>query len=347
MKRPNRPYTLLLTLLILLTLVGPGAAAPVQAAPRQGIGELYLALGDSLGVGLLASSSETRGYVGQFHALLEQRTGRAVALRNVSVSGETTRSLIVGGQLLAAQQAIREARDKNWRISPITIDIGGNDILALRNSDDRTRENGLTEFRTNLGRIFDTLLTATTQNGVRTADILTMSIYNPYGGDPQVARSDAWWVERFNTVLTEEANKREIPIAKVYERFKGKEKELTWVPLDFHANNRGHRAIAEEFWAISGYDAVAPTAELVEPTGGKVARAVPTIKVKASDDIAVTRVELQIDNQPGPTPVYAASLGLWIGYWDARNAAPGQHKLAVIVSDAAGNQTRREVTVTR
>ena len=72
-----------------------------------------------------------------------------------------------------------------------------------------------------------------------------MTIYNPYGGDPAVFHSQAWWVERFNAALGEEAARRDIAVAAVYERFRNNERALTWMPVDFHANNRGHRAIAE------------------------------------------------------------------------------------------------------
>ena len=336
----------LIFVLSLLALPSPNAAASSNAAPL-GIGELYVALGDSLGVGLLTSTPDARGYVAQFHALLEQRAGRAVAVQNFSISGETTATLIANGQLVAAERAIDEARRRGWTISPVTIDIGGNDLRDLQNSNDAAREAGVVTFRANLAQIFDRLIAATTVNGVRRGDIVTMTVYNPYGGDPAIVRSDAWWVERFNAVIVEEAQRRAIPVADVYRRFKGRERELTWVPLDFHANNRGHLAMAEEFWRAAGYDTTTPTAEIVDPAEGTVRRAVPTIKVRASDDISVARVELFVNEQPLAAPVYARDFDLWIGYWDARAAAPGQHRLAVVVTDAAGKVVRREAVISR
>jgi lysophospholipase L1-like esterase len=342
-------FRLLATLvLILATLALPpaSAAAPTAAAPR-GVGELYLALGDSLGVGLLTSTPDQRGYVAHLHDLLQRRAGRAVALQNLSVSGETSATLIANGQLAAAEQVIAEARGKGWTISPITVNIGGNDLRSLQAVDDTAREAGLARFRANLGQIFDTLIAAITVGGARQGDIVTMTIYNPYGGDPAIQRSDAWWVERFNAALIEEARRRDIAVADAYARFRGRERELTWVPLDFHANNRGHLAMAETLWSAAGYDTVAPAAELLDPTGGSVRRAVPTIKVRASDDIGVASVQFLLGDKPLPSPVYANALDLWIGYWDARGAPPGPHRLAIIVTDAAGNATRREATISR
>ena len=73
----------------------------------------------------------------------------------------------------------------------------------------------------------------------------------------------------------------------------------------------------------------------------------PTIKIQASDNIGVTSVTLQVDGQPLPAPYYYQQFGLWVSYWDARNAPPGKHQLTVTVTDAAGNTTTRDMTVTR
>ena len=355
-RHTGRRAALVLALLAtLLTALPPSSAAAPSLSPQSsvlspapvGIGELYLALGDSLGVGLLSSLPETRGYVAQLHALLQQRAGRGIQLDNLSVSGETTRSMIVEGQLDEALRTIAAAQANGWRVSPITIDIGGNDMLALRDKTDAAREAGLADFRANVAEIFDRLVTATTRDGARTSDILTMTVYNPYAGDPAVARSLAWWAERFNAALAEEAGWRGIAVAPVYERFRGQEQALTFMPLDFHPNNRGHRAIAETFWRAAGYDTAAPTMEVLEPSGERLARAVPTIKVRASDDIGVSRVELLLDDQPLPAPLYQPALGLYVGYWDGRAASPGPHRLTVIATDAAGNTTRHDLTLAR
>jgi lysophospholipase L1-like esterase len=355
-RHAGRRVALILALVAtLLTVLPPSSAAAPSLSPQSsvlspsgiGIGELYLALGDSLGVGLLSSLPETRGYVAQFHALLQQRAGRGIQLDNLSVSGETTRSMIANGQLDAALRTIAAAQANGWRVSPITIDIGGNDMLALRDKTDAAREAGLADFRANVAAIFDRVAAAITRDGARTSDILTMTVYNPYAGDPAVARSLAWWAERFNAALAEEAGWRGIAVAPVYERFRGQEQALTFVPLDFHPNNRGHRAIAETFWRAAGYDTAAPTMEVLEPSGERLARTVPTIKVRASDDIGVARVELLLDDQPLPAPLYQPALDLFVGYWDGRAAPPGPHRLTVVATDAAGNATRRDLTLAR
>jgi lysophospholipase L1-like esterase len=344
----RRTIRLLGTFMLLLALLGglPGAAPRVAAAP-QGGGDLYLALGDSLGVGLLSSAPDTRGYVARFHSLLEQSAGHPIILRNLSVSGETARSMINNGQLAAARAVLAEAQRANWRISPITIDIGGNDLRTLQARDDAAREAGLADFRAALAQIFDTLIAATTVNGIRQGDLIAMTVYNPAAGDPKIVRSDAWWIARFNAAITEEATRRNVAVADAYGRFFGREKALTWMPLDFHANNAGHQVLANEFWRVAGYDTIPPTLEIVTPAAGAVPRTVPTIKVRAADTIGVAQVEFRLDDQPLPAPVYARDLDLWIGYWDARAASTGQHRLLVTVRDAAGNSASKEILLTR
>lgn len=348
-RRIIRPLMRLIgVLLVLLTIGGgPVPAMPRAAAAPQGIGDLYLALGDSLGVGLLSSMPDTRGYVAQLHSLLERGSGRTVILRNLSVSGETARSMIDKGQLATAQTTLGEARTAGWRVSPITLDIGGNDLRVLQGANDAAREAGLADFRAALIQIFDSLVAASTLGGTPRPDIIAMTVYNPAGGDPTIARSDAWWVARFNTVITEEATARGVTVADAYGRFAGRERELTWMPLDFHANNAGHGAIAAEFWRAAGYDPTAPTLEIVAPAAGAIPRAVPTIKVRATDAIGVARVEFLLDGQPLPAPVYSRELDLWVGYWDARAARNGEHRLTIAVSDTAGNTTRQELVLAR
>jgi len=101
----------------------------------------YLALGDSLGWGHGASDRLTKGYVPLFRDFLasEEAWDTDLLLKNLSVPGATTTSLIYGvlppqSPQLPAALAELEARngDKkgNNDIKVVTVDIGGNDLLA-------------------------------------------------------------------------------------------------------------------------------------------------------------------------------------------------------------------------
>jgi lysophospholipase L1-like esterase len=100
----------------------------------------YLALGDSLGTGhpydepSYPEYDPSKGYVSLFHNYLESRDPlhRPLLLNNLSIDGATTTSLI--SDELPAALADLEARNSDWwlfdDIKVVTVDIGGNDLLA-------------------------------------------------------------------------------------------------------------------------------------------------------------------------------------------------------------------------
>lgn len=94
---------------------------------------IYLAIGDSLSVGIGASDSMATGFVPLvLDALDAEYTG--IELRNVAVSGETTGSLRVAGQLDAAVALLRTRNANDTSdddVAVITISIGGNDITGV------------------------------------------------------------------------------------------------------------------------------------------------------------------------------------------------------------------------
>jgi len=95
----------------------------------------YLALGDSLGWGYGASDPATKGYVPLFRDFLESEDAldTDLFLNNLSIPGATSTSLI-SAQL---PTAVAELEARNGDADPdndvvvVTIDIGGNDLLAL------------------------------------------------------------------------------------------------------------------------------------------------------------------------------------------------------------------------
>lgn len=125
-----------LTALALAGLLAAGCSASAPAArPRPPV-RYYLALGDSLSVGVQPSpagaSTETRqGYADQLAALLRHQEP-GLRLARLGCPGETTDTMIgggichyQGGSQLAA--AIRFLHAHRGRISLVTIDIGAND----------------------------------------------------------------------------------------------------------------------------------------------------------------------------------------------------------------------------
>jgi len=132
---------------LLLFLLVPAVVAALVAAftvtsdttysngPPPSVQREYLALGDSLGWGYGASDPATKGYVPLFRDFLESKGGlhRDLFLNNLSIPGATSASLI--SQQLPTALAELEARNGDKRpnddVEVVTVDIGGNDLLAL------------------------------------------------------------------------------------------------------------------------------------------------------------------------------------------------------------------------
>ena len=109
---------------------------PVKVLPE------YMALGDSLAVGVGASDtppfpSTSNAYVPLVHAFLQSELGldTDLNLNNLGVGGEDTNSMrIEGGQLdtaLAELEARNGDKKRKNDVEVITLDIGGNDVLGL------------------------------------------------------------------------------------------------------------------------------------------------------------------------------------------------------------------------
>ncbi len=148
----------------------------------------YLALGDSLGVGVGASDPATTGYVPLFRDFLESERGldTDLFLNNLSIGGATSGSLI--SQQLSA--AVAELEDRNGDkkrkndVEVVTVDIGGNDVLAILS----VCAGGFTEacadaigttfatFSTNFDIILDELRTAAGPD----TTIIVMTYYNSF-----------------------------------------------------------------------------------------------------------------------------------------------------------------------
>lgn len=156
---------------------------------------VVVALGDSLAANV-GVDEPRRGYVSRVHAELQRRDGRTFGLRNFGVSGETTGTMIRGGQLDAAIAYI-ESVD----VAYVTIDIGANDLLGHLGSDDcsddidapdcsKRLEAAFATYEANLAVILERLAAAADD-----APVVYLTTYNPFslglsGGVGFEGRSD-------------------------------------------------------------------------------------------------------------------------------------------------------------
>lgn len=143
-------------------------------------------MGDSLAVGVGADAPDESGYVARLFASLHD-DGEADVLRNVARGGETSGSLIDGGQLGEAVDAVA---DPSSDVVAVTLDIGGNDLLRLRGSPECTADatglacaravaSALRQFRSNYARILDELRLALDEDA-GDEQLLVMTYYSPY-----------------------------------------------------------------------------------------------------------------------------------------------------------------------
>ncbi len=159
--------------------LGPGRInAPVGTT--SGSEPFYVALGDSLAANVGVVEAQN-GYVARLHNQLEIRDQATYGLHNFGVSGETTGTLIRGGQLDAAIEFM-SGRDVDY----VTIDIGANNLLGHLGSDDCSETlsapaceerltNAFATYDDDLARIFDALNQAAPD-----ATIVFMTAYNPF-----------------------------------------------------------------------------------------------------------------------------------------------------------------------
>ena len=261
--RPVPAYTIamrrfVLAGLLALSLVLAGGWVWARARPPDpytplGPGDTYLALGDSLAAGFTVGDP-SEAYVARVgQALRERRPG--LRIMNLAVPGETSTSFLAR-QLPRALALIAEERAAGRRVSPITLDIGGNDARAAERSDRAARDAAMRRVEANVGRALDQLLAATRDSrGARTADLAVMTYYNPYGGDPADETSAAYWTGQLNQAIARAAAKRGGPVADVATAFAGGlAYRYTYIVTgDIHANADGHRVIAREFWRALRY----------------------------------------------------------------------------------------------
>lgn len=177
----------------------PALAAPASAGPASGTQAghgwdrgpgYYLALGDSLSVGIQPDAAGTdvptdQGYPDQLATMLDRR-GRDLRLVKLGCSGETTVTFTHGGicsypgggtQLTAATQFLRNHRGE---VGLITIDIGANDLnpcIALGQA--AQIQSCLTALIPTVVANLTTIMPALREAGGSRVEIIGMRYYDP------------------------------------------------------------------------------------------------------------------------------------------------------------------------
>lgn len=274
----------ILALALLVALAPP--ARPAAAAEGVG-GDIYLAMGNSLAVGVEAPANNDGqpGYPALLLARLQEQNP-ALELVNVGVAGETSATLISGGQLAAAEAAIASAKAAGDCVGVITLDIGGNDFGQILTGE-TTLATAISSFRENLSTILGRLTSAARDQVAGCAPrVALMDYYNPYPGLPIPPSNQPLadiYLPELNSIIRTAAADYGLAVADVEAAVSGREAELLYVnpgiytnPLlripftpwfegnvDFHPRPAGHQVIADAFWqALSLVVPVPALAEL-------------------------------------------------------------------------------------
>jgi len=278
----RRALKVLLTVVVALAAVAvPSAQA---AADDDSATHYYLALGDSLAQGFQffvpgQPYYSPDGYVPLVHAALTADDPK-LDLDNISCGGESTVSLLGGSQLpgvasscgspdfyrglyphkVQIDEAVNFLHAHKGKVSVVTIDIGGNDVLpCLSTLSPACIQQGLTRIATNLDRILDEL--QATAPDVR---IVGMTYYNPVACvlpvDPGLAAASQQIVQTLNAVLLNVYGAHGVDVVDVAGKFSvsnlaaSAQAAAAWTwfchPQHFgnvHPNSVGYQVIANAF----------------------------------------------------------------------------------------------------
>jgi lysophospholipase L1-like esterase len=210
----------------------------------------YLALGDSLAANVGAPSAQD-GYVSRVHHWLEQRDGRRYGLLNLGVPGETSGSLLAGGQLDEALDFLTQNR-----VAYITVDVGANDLLGHLTSPEcnadlqaaacQARLDGaLAAYEANLPEIFAALRAAAPQ-----ATIVFLTAYNPFSLGTGIAFEEdtSRTLDELNDVAAAAATAAGTLVADGFTPLQGQAAYATLMlasPPDIHPNALGYDVLAQ------------------------------------------------------------------------------------------------------
>jgi lysophospholipase L1-like esterase len=301
----------------------------------------YVALGDSISVGLEASSPE-KSFVGLLFPDYQASLGANVLL-NRAQSGASSTALRNNGQLTTALADINAPSDTR----AVTIEIGGADGLfgpCAGHWDDP----GTCPFRANYAEILGELQTAL-EADPGAESFKTMAYYNPSTGkgDSQEASrdnlllgdnltvgcSDSGANAGLNDAIFQEAGKLGVPVANTYPAFKqaGQAFISQTDPLHIHPNDAGYAAIAKAFHHVTtpcgaSPDRNPPETKITKGPSGKTSDRTPTFKFHSSE--AGSTFKCSLDGGPNKFCVSARTLP---------KLSFGRHVFNVAATDAAGN----------
>lgn len=252
-------WALLAVILGALLLTGASRVGQAASTPA------YLALGDSLAVGTGATDPAQGGYVALFHQYLsttDRYRTSGITLINLGVGGETSSSMRQpGGQLDKALAELTrrngDADDTN-DVEVITIDIGGNDLLAIirepvciEDPSSQSCVDAALDALNRLAQNLSAILPSLRQAAGPDALLMVLTLYNPFSGTGTPFDEQGGLIlSLVNATIGKAATDPQVAavVVDIAALFEGKGPELTHIlEDDIHPNDQGYRAIADAF----------------------------------------------------------------------------------------------------
>jgi lysophospholipase L1-like esterase len=267
--------TFLLPILLVVAVVAVNAVFFILKDPASRLTpHYYVALGDSLTFGFQPDLDLSDGFADDLFTAL--RPASVTDLENFACGGETSTTMIHGGctyrfathvrysgpQLDAATNFISAHRGQ---VSPITLEIGANDVLPDFNKATCTAspaaDADLALLDTNLTQtILPRLMNAlTTPAGHPAADLVLLNYYNPFA---KSCPNSQEFIHLLNTHLATDAAQFRIPVVDIYSAFGGDNTmaanicTYTWTCSsynDIHPTIQGYRLMAAAIQQVLGY----------------------------------------------------------------------------------------------
>jgi lysophospholipase L1-like esterase len=232
----------------------------------------YLALGDSEAFGFQPDLDFDHGYADDFFKNLKNHGVDGMA--NLGCNGETSSTFIKRGCLFSFLRkhtyhgpqltaAIKYLKQHSGQVSPVTLDIGANDLVLDIDTKTCTVSSS---FQTDLEAldinltqtILPQLHAALTVNGQVTGDLLMMNYYDPYQNK---CPNTLPYIQMLNQHLAIDINGSGT-IVDVFSAFGGSDVPnnhictYTWmcsVFKDYHPTDQGYSIIANAFEEVTGY----------------------------------------------------------------------------------------------
>lgn len=220
---------------------------------------LFLALGDSLAAAV-GVDGYAMGYVSQVHRGVSLRDGSVYGLRNFGITGETSGTMLQGGQL---DDALAYGEDRD--VSYVTVDIGANDLLGHLASTDCSEDAAvpactaridasLQAYAANIEQIFASLTDAFPD-----ATIVFLLAYNPFslGFEEQVAfeQQSNEALMSLNAIAAAAAQTHGVLVADGFAAMRGTTTattHMTDTPPDIHPNETGYDVLTEAVMSAIG-----------------------------------------------------------------------------------------------